>query len=499
MVRATIQTLMSRGRTQDSQRGAGAVLDRLPIAVMTCDIRTFRIDYANAESRRLLQSIRHVLRIDPAQIVGTSVDIFHKHPEHQRRLMSDPKNLPHKARITVGEEVLDLHIDAVHDIRGTYTHAALTWSVVTERVRVEKESRRLLQMIDRMPINVMTCDPDDDFRINYLNQTSRETLKRIEAHLPTPADRMLGQTIDVFHKQPTHQRKLLADPRNLPHQANIRVGPEVLNLRVSAITDGTGAYLGPMLTWAIISDQVKMEESVSEVVRSVSASAAQMDGSARHLLELAGNGVGLAGSVAEAAEQMSAAIGAITDRIAEASRIAGSAAEEAERTDGLVSGLAEVAAEVSKITDVIGAIAAQTNLLALNATIEAARAGEAGKGFAVVAGEVKSLANQTSRATEDIKRQIERMQEATGATVAAIGRIGSTIQALNAIAAQVATAAEEQSVTTAEVSRNISGVSAASRETGNAAQTVGNAATQLNQASGRLSAEIDEFLKAARR
>ena len=138
----------------------------------------------------------------------------------------------------------------------------LSWSVITDKVAKDKETKRLMQMIDNMPINVMTCDTVD-FKINYVNRTSIDTLTRIEQHLPIRAKDLLGQTVDIFHKKPTHQRQLLADPSRLPHTANIRVGPEVLNLKVSAIRDDDGSYLGPMLTWSIITENVSMAESVS--------------------------------------------------------------------------------------------------------------------------------------------------------------------------------------------------------------------------------------------
>lgn len=224
-----------------------AAFDSLPVAVMICETRDFEVVYANPESRTLLGRIGHLLNIDPEKIIGTSIDVFHKNPSHQRRILSNPKNLPHNAQIKLGDEYLDLAISPLINARGTYTHAVLTWSIATEKRRQEDEVARLLQMIDRMPINVMTCDPQS-FEINYVNSTSIETLSKIEEHLPIRAKDLLGQNIDIFHKRPTHQRSILADPANLPINCNIRVGPEVLNLRVSAIMSKEGRYLGPMLT-----------------------------------------------------------------------------------------------------------------------------------------------------------------------------------------------------------------------------------------------------------
>jgi len=198
-------------------------IDALPVAVMSCNIETFLIDYANPRSVELLQSIAHVLNFNPAEIVGTCIDVFHKNPQHQRTMLADPANLPHEAQIEIGGETLSLRINALHDSYGRYTHALLTWNVITEKVRADRNSKRLIQMIDKMPINVMTCDLD--FNINYVNQTSLTTLKKVEEHLPIKVDELLGSSIDIFHKHPEHQQKMLRDPSNLPHTANIGLVP----------------------------------------------------------------------------------------------------------------------------------------------------------------------------------------------------------------------------------------------------------------------------------
>lgn len=470
------------------------MIENMPIAVMVCNIKTFEIEYVNEKSNELLETIKHVIDLDPKKIVGTSVDVFHRDPSHQRKLLSDPKNLPHQAQITVGGEYLDLDISEIRDGRGNYTHAMLSWSVVTDRVMKEKETKRLLQMVDKMPINVMTCDIENDFKINYMNQTSVDTLSKIQEHLPVQVSTMMGSSIDIFHKAPTHQRQLLADPNNLPHTANIRVGPEVLNLRVSKIEGEGGEYLGPMLTWSIITENVQMAESVTEVVETMSGTSSSMDESAMKMVDLAGEAENLAASVSAASEEMAASIKEISTRISDASRMSQEAANQAKETDGLVSTLDEAAGKIGNITTVINEIAEKTNLLALNATIEAARAGDAGKGFAVVAAEVKDLAKQTGDATTEIQQQIGSIQGVTGTVVKAIREISESINELSQISVQVAGAIEEQTATTAEVSRNITGVSDASRQTGEAAQGVREVATQLNECSGKLNREISDYL-----
>lgn len=133
--------------------------------------------------------------------------------------------------------------------------------LIAENRLKEQEQNQLLRMIDDMPVAVMTVDPST-FKINYVNDTSKRTLGRIEGLLPIKAGELLGTSIDVFHRHPEHQRKLLADPFNLPHRARIKLGPEVLDLQVTAVNAADGSYIGPMLTWSIVTQQVAAESRI---------------------------------------------------------------------------------------------------------------------------------------------------------------------------------------------------------------------------------------------
>jgi diguanylate cyclase (GGDEF)-like protein len=134
----------------------------------------------------------------------------------------------------------------------------------TEATRREREQSRLLRMIDDMPVAVMTVDPRT-FKINYVNATSKRTLGQIEGLLPITADELLGASIDIFHPNPEHQRRLLANPDNLPHRARIKLGPEVLDLQVTPVNAADGNYLGPMLTWSIVTQQVAAENRILQL------------------------------------------------------------------------------------------------------------------------------------------------------------------------------------------------------------------------------------------
>jgi methyl-accepting chemotaxis protein len=195
-------------------------------------------------------------------------------------------------------------------------------------------------------------------------------------------------------------------------------------------------------------------------------------------------------AVAAATEEMAASAGEIGVQISHTSRVAAQAVENVQRTNGRVQELAAGAQKIGDVVALINTIAGQTNLLALNATIEAARAGEAGRGFAVVAAEVKELANQTSRATDEIAAQIAHIQEATTEAVGAIKDIGTTIEELHKVAVGVVAAAEQQQAAAQEIARN---VSEAARGTGEVSESIG----EVQQAAGHAGAAAAQVLASA--
>jgi methyl-accepting chemotaxis protein len=469
------------------------MVDDMPINVIICDVEEFKISYANKASLKTLKELEHVLPISADDVVGQCIDMFHKDPSRQRQLLSDPSNLPHKAIIEIGGELLDLLVTAMNDKHGNYVGPMLTWSVVTTKVKADAESARLNQMVNDMPINVMLLDPQD-FTITYVNETSRKTLQPLQHMLPCAVDDLVGQCFDIFHKNPAHQRNLLSDPSNLPHKATIALGEEALGLRVSAVNDKNGNYIASMLVWEVITAKVRFAEEVKGVVQSVASSATEMQSTAESMASTAEETSSRASAVAGASEELTSSVQEISSQVSRSASIAGNAVEEAERSNEMVQGLAEAATKIGDVVELINDIASQTNLLALNATIEAARAGEAGKGFAVVAAEVKNLASQTANATEEIAAQVTSIQGATENAVSAIEGIGKTIQEISEIATTIATAVEEQSAATQEVTSNITGVNTASAETGQAAAQVLEAAGELSSQGEQLTEKIEVFV-----
>jgi len=268
------------------------------------------------------------------------------------------------------------------------------------------------------------------------------------------------------------------------------------------------------------------ESTVKGVVNAVSTAATELQSSAQAMSSTAeetsrqSTAVAAASeeastnvqTVASATEQLSASVAEIGRQVTKSTQISAKAVADAQATNRTVENLDTAAKKIGDVVQLINDIASQTNLLALNATIEAARAGEAGKGFAVVASEVKSLANQTAKATEEIGAQIAAIQSEVSQSVTAIKGIGATIQEISEISTTIAAAVEEQGAATQEIARNvqqasagtqevstnITGVTKAAGETGQAAGQVLEAAAGLAKEAEKLRAEVDDFLAKVR-
>jgi methyl-accepting chemotaxis protein/CHASE3 domain sensor protein len=266
----------------------------------------------------------------------------------------------------------------------------------------------------------------------------------------------------------------------------------------------------------------EFEATVGSIVSNVSASAVQLETAAGTLTRTAETTENLSGRVAGASEEASANVQSVANatddlsgsvdqigqQVRDSSRIAEAAVTQAQATDERIAKLSRAAQQIGDVVKLITAIAEQTNLLALNATIEAARAGDAGRGFAVVATEVKSLASQTAKATDEISSHIAGMQQATEESVAAIKEIGGTIGQISSIAVTIANAVAQQSRATQEIARSVQSVAEGTQQaatnilevnrgasqTGAASEEVLSSARTLSTESTRLRAELDRFM-----
>ncbi|CCH88423.1 putative Methyl-accepting chemotaxis protein [Modestobacter italicus] len=269
--------------------------------------------------------------------------------------------------------------------------------------------------------------------------------------------------------------------------------------------DSLAAVLGLVHDSAVQLDTASQQLNQGAVAMATGARTAA--GQADVVVASAGVVAASVDTVATGSQQMEAAIREISQNASEASRVAGQAVSVAENTTRTVGKLGDSSQEIATVVKLINGIAEQTNLLALNATIEAARAGEAGKGFAVVASEVKELAQETARATEDISQRVEAIQADTAGAVAAIGEISNVIGRINDYQATIAAAVEEQTATTNEMNRNvaeaagssrsiveaISGLAAGTQQTNERVADAQGSAAQLARMSEQLQRAVQRF------
>lgn len=465
------------------------------------------IQYINPASYKALETIKDSLPVSISEIQGKSYDIFHKNPLQIRKLVGDPANLPHSARIQIGSELLDLIISATYNELGEYVGPMLTWAIVTERVNLELENSKVRAIAENAPINIMTADVDGI--VNYINPASKATFNGLASSLPVPVSSIVGSSYDIFHSNPAHQRAILGDPSNLPYSANVSLGGEILELKASATFDTDGIYAGPMVTWEVITDRLdrerrekEMTANIKNVLEQVSSTAETLGDNSNDLAGISSqmsatseetsaqaSGAAVAAeevnanvqAVAAAAEEMSASISEIAKSTNGAAQIAIRAVKVAEETTEDVNRLGVNSQEIGNVIKSITAIAEQTNLLALNATIEAARAGEAGKGFGVVANEVKELANETAKATDEISGKIASIQSDVKQVVEAISGFRQIIEEINEAQVSIASAVEEQAATMHEITNNASQAANGSNEIANNVNTVAIAAEDTNK------------------
>lgn len=474
---------------------------------------------------------------------------------------------------------------AINDKGGRDEFGQLTRGMIELRGSVEK-SIRLQSMVDEVSLPVMLCDKE--FIITYVNKATLQELRKLEKLLPVPLDKIVGSSIDVFHKNPAHQRRMLADPKNLPHKTKFRIGDQWLSLNANALPSRDGTFQGAFVDWRVITDEMINEESIKLAQEQINELVgAAMKGDLKKRIdanqfqgfykELAQSMNGLMDTVEAPIEKSINVLGALAEgnltarmdgtyegsfaairdaldatssrlydmvkRIIEAAQAVNSAASEiasgstdlSQRTEEQASSLEETAASMEeltgtvrqnsdnaknanelstqanhvatnggkvveeavtamgmiekssqKISDIIGVIdeiAFQTNLLALNAAVEAARAGEAGKGFAVVAAEVRSLAGRSASASKEIKSLINESAAQVQSGAELVNQAGTTLKDIVSSVQKVAGIVSE--------------IAAASQEQATGIDEVNTAVTQMDETTQQNAALVEENTAAA--
>lgn len=461
-----------------------AIIEDNP-ANIVCTNPEGEIWYVNPSSNDSFEQIG--LKTANENLVGSNLVNLDLGLSSLSHILQNSQSLPHAEIIDIGEEKIEVLITAILGTDGAFVGPMIIWSIISDQLKEEAEKKqiatrmaKIFSMTENLPVNIITADLDGI--ITYMNPASFANLKQLQNYLPISVESVVGSSYDVFHKRPDHQRKILADVNNLPYTSEIGIGNEILILKASATLDNNGIYIGPMITWEVITEEIeqkKREEGMNSHIRNLLD---QVAITSTRLSENSNNLSGISGRMTDSAEhtyiqassvasdsrelnanvqsvavssgQMSASVSEIAIATHKAAEVAIKAVKLADEAGSDVANLGESSTQIGNVVKSISAIAEQTNLLALNATIEAARAGDAGKGFGVVANEVKELANETAKATEEISDKINSVQTEVSQVVQIITSFKDIIEEINDSQASIASAVEEQSVTMGEITQN---------------------------------------------
>jgi methyl-accepting chemotaxis protein len=443
------------------------MVEKSPLNVMFCD-DTFSITYVNHKSIVTLKKIQHLLPIKADEIIGKKIDIFHRQPEHQRRLLSNPNAFPISTIISIGDEQLDFYAEAII-VDEKFKGVMVTWSLLSEVLQKNPVFIALsnVQAIIEFDLQGNILFANEKF-LNLFNYSLSEVKGKHHRILCDKTYSNSNEYLDFWNSLQKGQLKVGEFKRYS------KTGEEIwIQSSYNPIFDPKGV---PYKVTKFAMDITKEKKStgimidvLSKLTTNLASISEEFSATARAFSSITENNHKSSSSASAAAEELNVGMTAIKNSTFELStsvkeisqsinltaRIAEDSKRKSNETNNIIKLLGVSSNEIGSFVKMITAIAQQTNLLALNATIEAARAGDAGKGFAVVAGEVKELAKQTSKASEEISKKILTIQADTQKAVTAVDVISDSIDKLNISTGTISAAVEEQSATTNEVSRVI--------------------------------------------
>ena len=450
---------------------------------------------------RLLSSLQNPERRSLAQLVVDNLDEYHTVFEEVHQIIIQRNDVITNTLDVIGPRVADeieqfnLAVKAEQDELGPQAVAEMSNAVMVTEVIAAVAL--VIGLVAAYVIGQGISSPIQAMTGAMVRLAGGDRQVRVPASDHRDEVGEMAKAVQVFKDNMIRNDELTAEAAN---------EQEARNRRASRVDELTGEFESGVNS--LLETVAGAASQLTSTANGLSATAEQSSHQAGAVSDASGEATQSVQTVASAAEELGASIQEISRQVTQQSTMAGQAVDAAGRSDAKVQELDEAARQIGEVVQLITSIAEQTNLLALNATIEAARAGDAGKGFAVVASEVKSLANQTGRATDDIAAQITSIQGSTAETVDAIKAISEQIRSMNEISGNVSAAVEEQNASTQEISRNvqraaagtqdvsvnITGVADAARETGRAAGEVLGAAGDLSGKAEELKTFVQRFL-----
>jgi methyl-accepting chemotaxis protein len=412
-------------------------LDAAATNVFIAD-ENFNITFANKKAIETLKSLGPVLKekfgASPEDVLGSSIDIFHVDPAHQRRLLTNMGNGRHQAEIQLADETLQLNVSALQKPTGEFGGAVVNWEVVTKQRNIEAVARRSADAMEAAATNVMICDAD--FNITYGNKKSLETLNYLQPLLTEAfgvrADQVIGISIDRFHKDPSHQRKLLQGLRGKNYTAEFPLGKETVSLSASGLFDDNGEFAGAVVNWELVTAQKEMQAEIQRKAAAEAQSAESLRNKVDQLLTAVdqasqGNlavtheveGSDPIGQLGEGLTRMVADLRNIITQIKEgAEQFSASAGTISNTSCNLSESASTNAATVEEMTASVDQLNESIKLIATNAT------------------DANSIADETSQRAAAGGQAVDRSVAAMKEINRSSERISEIIQVISEIASQ---------------------------------------------------------------